>query len=756
MRSAILAFTLNVALALSIASAAGQAPPPAVQPAAGGGRKLALLVGVSKYDHLAEAYQLVGPANDVESIGHVLRDRGFDPADVVTLREGPGPSAGRPTRDNILRALDQLAERARPGDWVVVFIAGHGSKEPKPANEAADDDANPEATTGLFLPCDVVPASAGGGFGQIRNAIEDHEFSDRIKPILDKGAWVWLIDDSCHSGGLVRGADDVYREVPPSVLGVSDEAMRRAEQLDEQRAAAHAAAAAAASSSPTTRPSLAHVIDSPRFAATYACRRSEPTLEMPLPADATGPTPAARHGLFTYCLCRAIESAQSPVTFAELINRVHLAYDAQGRSGTPYPVVEGRARDNLMFSGDTRRAGVRLAKADDGWTVNAGLLGSLNQGSILAVFPPDAPDTTGKPVGYVRVDNADPFTAKVSPVAYGDQPAPAADQLAAGALCKTVFYDFGPDPLRVSVEPVAADPADDGSTAAVAAASAPPSADPAVVAAADAERADLQTFTKDCHLAVVVEPHANPRPQWRVATYQRNGVVRTTLVCVATGVTFRAPANADTAKWVRDALSKISRGENLLKIAGAATTVSDDSDGLKVTLELTVTPRGSTVPRTFNPAAGGLALHDGDHVRFRIRNGSDPNGGRQADVTLLFLDADYAVAPLYPRGATVGENRIGPGQYRDYSDTVRANTTGTERVLLIAQDGAASPVPTDFSWLEETGIARGAARGVGADTELAQLLIRSHFQQGGPASRGLGGGDAARTFMQVITWDTQK
>jgi hypothetical protein len=728
--------------------------PASTAPAAGGGRKLALLVGVSKYDHLEAWRQLIGPANDVDAVGHVLRDRGFEAADIVTLREPPGATAGRPTRANILRELDRLAVRAQAGDWVVVYVAGHGAVVPRPAGEAADDDANPRATTGLFLPCDAVPANPYGGPDQVGNAIEDHEFSDRIKPILDKGAWVWLIDDSCQSAGLVRGADDVYRAVPPSELGIRDEDMRRAEQLDAQRAANHAA--------PTTRPGLAHVIDSPRFAATYACTRDQHTPEMPLPYDAAGPMPAATHGLFSYYLCRAIDSApsRSPLTIAELINRVHLAYETFPRPDVPCPVAEGKARDNLLFSGDTRRAGMQLSRAKQGWTVNAGLLASLNGGSVLAVFPPGAADTTGKPFGYLRVDRADPFTATVSPVAYDGLRAPAAAELAAGELCKAALYDFGVDPLRVSVEPVAVDPADDKSAPAVAAGSAAVrSADPAVVHAAEAERADLQAFTRDCHLVAVVDAHANPRPQWRVVTHRNGADVRTSLVCVASGVTFSEPADKGGSTWVRAALSKISRGENLLKIAGAATAVSDDPDGPKVELSLTVTPNGSHTPQPFNPAAGGLVLHAGDQVRFRMSNVSVPSGNTRADVTLLFLDADFGIKVLYPT-ATVGDNRIGPGESRDYANFVNSNTTGTERVLLIAQvvDPRRVPAPADFSWLEETGIAKDTTRGgePAADNELGRLLMASHFQADGVSTRGLGSGDASRAFMRVITWDTQR
>ena len=41
---------------------------------------------------------------------------------------------------------------------------------------------------------------------RVENAIRDDELADWLGRIRAKGASVWLIVDSCHSGGMMRGA----------------------------------------------------------------------------------------------------------------------------------------------------------------------------------------------------------------------------------------------------------------------------------------------------------------------------------------------------------------------------------------------------------------------------------------------------------------------------------------------------------------------------------------------------------------------
>ncbi len=86
----------------------------------------------------------------------------------------------RPVRANIVREFENLIKKADSGDQVLIYLAGHGSRQPD------DDPDNPEdieldGMDELFLPADVSPAEKGSI--QIRNAITDDELRDWLRKI---------------------------------------------------------------------------------------------------------------------------------------------------------------------------------------------------------------------------------------------------------------------------------------------------------------------------------------------------------------------------------------------------------------------------------------------------------------------------------------------------------------------------------------------------------------------------------------------
>ena len=115
----------------------------------------AILIGVTKYNHLSRSYHLSGPANDVRLMRQLLEKQfRFLPADIVTLTEEERTPNRRPTRANIERQFHQLAERVRAGDQVVILLAGHGGRQPEqvpPDPEFPEPDGIDE----IFLPADV-------------------------------------------------------------------------------------------------------------------------------------------------------------------------------------------------------------------------------------------------------------------------------------------------------------------------------------------------------------------------------------------------------------------------------------------------------------------------------------------------------------------------------------------------------------------------------------------------------------------------
>lgn len=98
-------------------------PPPA--PVAGP-RRVALLVGIAKYD--SEVGDLLYSENDVNKLAEALKTGGYKADDVVvmTTTAGEKDRALLPTAANIHTKLNALAAGLRKDDLVLVAFAGHG------------------------------------------------------------------------------------------------------------------------------------------------------------------------------------------------------------------------------------------------------------------------------------------------------------------------------------------------------------------------------------------------------------------------------------------------------------------------------------------------------------------------------------------------------------------------------------------------------------------------------------------------------
>ena len=88
----------------------------------------ALLVGVSDYPNLPRRLWLRAPGNDVALMREVLLTRGFKAGDMRLLVSRAG-GALEPTRQNILAAMQALQQDTRPGDRVLLYLAGHRRRQ---------------------------------------------------------------------------------------------------------------------------------------------------------------------------------------------------------------------------------------------------------------------------------------------------------------------------------------------------------------------------------------------------------------------------------------------------------------------------------------------------------------------------------------------------------------------------------------------------------------------------------------------------
>jgi len=135
-------------------------------------RKLALLIGVNKYDD-SRVPELTGAVPDVRAVRALLEGRlGYE----TTVLENP-------RREDMLRAFNRLALQALTGDSVIVYYAGHGVVVPIDGVE-----------TGFWLPSDVDAESPSTWLSN----------ADIARLVAAVGArQLMLVSDSCYSGTLV-------------------------------------------------------------------------------------------------------------------------------------------------------------------------------------------------------------------------------------------------------------------------------------------------------------------------------------------------------------------------------------------------------------------------------------------------------------------------------------------------------------------------------------------------------------------------
>ena len=88
--------------------------------------KWALLIGINHYEDSNRISNLAAADNDARKLKVALRETMGFPEANIDLLVSDGDM--KPTRSNIISALDRLADHAKPGDTVFVFFSGHGTE----------------------------------------------------------------------------------------------------------------------------------------------------------------------------------------------------------------------------------------------------------------------------------------------------------------------------------------------------------------------------------------------------------------------------------------------------------------------------------------------------------------------------------------------------------------------------------------------------------------------------------------------------
>ncbi|AZU05083.1 peptidase C14 caspase catalytic subunit P20 [Glycocaulis alkaliphilus] len=354
----------------------------------------ALLIGASGYDEdrIGPGVELLGPRNDVALMIRALRAYDVPDANMLVLADGLEQTGidftaqGDPNRNEILAAFEAMLERARPGDEVLVYFSGHGSRQPQPEGAAV-----PEANgfDEIFLPLDIGSWEGAQGDRQagVRNALIDDEIGEFLDALRARNIFVWLVVDTCHSGGANRGAgpggEFRTRAVTEDMLGIPLEARTAA----EQRAQTTRSGAA------SPRPDASIALGEGGFVAFYAAHSGQLALEGLMPK--VGAAEARNNfGVMTFHIANGL-LAGSVASYRDLAYRVLSGYNDWG-SRAPAPLFEGDLDRALLGQGGTMRSPQWHARflARDTAEIEAGFLEGVGEGAVFEIIVRD-PDTQG-------------------------------------------------------------------------------------------------------------------------------------------------------------------------------------------------------------------------------------------------------------------------------------------------------------------------------------------------------------------------
>jgi hypothetical protein len=630
----------------------------------------ALLIGANQYPALEERWWLKGPANDVQLVATYLTTEAPVPfaAENVTVLSDGVAGADAPTLEAIRGAFAELTAEVRPGDFVYLHFSGHGTQAP-----ALDPSTELDGLDELFLPVDVGPWS--DQVGAVENALVDDEIGALIDGLRAKGANVWAVFDSCHSGTATRAVDSAedevrVRQLPPDALGIDVDAVEVSRSVDPRATEAPFDAGSGEGS----------------FVAFFAAQTNEVTPEKNLPKGKPGRKP---QGVFTWTLMETL--AEYPnATYGQIGQEVLRRYAVKNMAKST-PLFEGDL-DQVVFGGE---GGARVSQwqaevSEAGFVIPAGTLHGLSEGAVLAVMG-SAAAADGDALGYVELTSVETFSSVGQAVEKDGKVLPA--DLPKGIALRKLdeALDFT---LTVALPPEGSGPAGlllgalDALTEA---------AGPRLVFVAADQEADLR-------LAILPE---SPRPDaiW---------VLPSTGLAEDLGATPSVSTGdkdlEELAAVLADTLTTMARAQNLLKLAGAVGASNPD---VEVEL-LTRTPEDRTLrPLPFAPVP---VLVPDDEVHVLAKNNSDG----PVDVNVLYIGADWSISHWF-------SGRLQPGdELKKGLFKISADVLGQERMLVVVTPAKPQSPVEDLSYLAQDAL--DTTRAVGA-TAFDDALAEAGFGQ---------------------------
>lgn len=652
----------------------------------------ALLIGCSKYDSINS---LNGPVNDVAMTAATLAAPPYSipksRLKALSSREG---AADIPTRKNILREFESLRQSVQHGDQVVILIAGHGTRV---ANDNPDTDWEPDGLDEVFLPVDASLKTAA------EIGIRDDTIGDLLDDLQERGAFVFLLVDTCFSGTMARGPFD-------------DELKIAARAVDAASNTIPVSELASSDNDPMLNrktPKLGK-LSSGNLAILYAGPSGEEIKEQSMPPGSKfGGT---WYGRLSWKFNQVLNSSAVPLTYRELEQQIRWEFAKE--KWLPMPWLSGTSPDRI-FLGVAEypdRSRITLAESRDGrFTIDAGILHNMHEGSVLDVNPLVGDEDSTSSQSRIRVTESHPLFSYVEKIP-GE-----ASSLSVPARCTLVERGIPEHRLKIAIakEEEGNDrQADQEYHASLASAlTTVVERNEALLAPAGIDAADLILVQRGAKY--FLEPPEGLLAKVSSLDQPRLGP-------------FELSATDDSkhAKKLECQLTSAARASLLRKLA-ITDAESTENGGFKTRIELQRQRAGQDSWSIMS--SSGESLEKGDIVRVEVTNIDT----RAFDVNMVYIDSAFEIASFFPSRKQVMTNRWGtrlePSQK---TPTVRFEIS-TENIgfddLLILLTSSTGGKGSHFLDLEQAGIndcstePAMSKRNVANNTRLGSLLQELFF-----------------------------
>ncbi|KAK3386536.1 caspase domain-containing protein [Podospora didyma] len=378
----------------------------------------AVLIGINFY---VGGRCLQGSVRDVETVKQYL-EAGLTPVDIATLTATTpsDPSSRRPieeaalwpTRENVIRKLKRVLEKAKQGDFVYIHYSGHGTR-------SSDERSTYPAGNLAFVLFEDDEHGCSYLYGRT--------LANCLCRMVEEGLIVTVVLDCCHSGsvlraGSVQGADIRSIDYNPAVDAASPQDLDPFDSNSSLRDA--------------QIPLDQWLVNPNGYTILAACAPHEKAWELKTEGG-------ERRGALSYFLVEALSALRKSyveVSHQSLFQHLHTRFHASWPQQTPMRY----GNKNLSFFGKLIVAPsngfASVYRTESGHlSLSAGEAHGVHKGDEYVVYPFDMPaDVASRTSGasvLVRVETIRCLTSDVVGV---EPAAPEASQVETGWKAKPV------------------------------------------------------------------------------------------------------------------------------------------------------------------------------------------------------------------------------------------------------------------------------------------------------------------------------